>query len=433
MDFKEKYLKYKLKYLELKNQYGGKNKCPYKVGYKVLINGPVGDPYLSREGTITEVHFIRSQEDVNNMICDGVRIDFNLPGEEIISRKYKTTNIELRLTDHMMNYILNKLSLEDLIILWTGTTSQQILSTISNNNFDFYDQPIPNHVTLTLFRLIFPRVDSINFMGRNISDVHFMQSILPIRKLNISNCPQLTDIAFSQLTGIHTLDISECMQNTITDAAFVHLRGIHTLKMSRCNQHTITNAAFVNLVGIKELDMSFCNQPTITDDAFVHLRRIHTLYMSFCRQTDAAFVHLRGIHTLGISNCKNITDSAFAHLGGIHTLNMFNCKQITDAAFVYLEGIQKLNMMWCDKITDAAFVHLRGIKELNMSGCSKITDDAFVHLTGIQVLDISHCFQITENALAHLTGLQKLYLSSHQDRILTSVRRLGIPHVAQDW
>jgi hypothetical protein len=47
-----------------------------------------------------------------------------------------------------------------------------------------------------------------------------------------------------------------CAQATITDAAFRNLRGIHTLDMSGCNQPRITDAAFANLQGINSLNMS---------------------------------------------------------------------------------------------------------------------------------------------------------------------------------
>jgi hypothetical protein len=89
----------------------------------------------------------------------------------------------------------------------------------------------------------------------------------------------ITDAAFANLAGIHTLDMSFCNQGTITDAAFAHLAGIHTLKMGVCNQPAITDAAFANLRGIHTLSMNYCSQPTITDAAFSYLAGIHSLHM----------------------------------------------------------------------------------------------------------------------------------------------------------
>ncbi len=38
----------------------------------------------------------------------------------------------------------------------------------------------------------------------------------------------ITDVAFSYLVGIDTLNMSCCKQSSITDVAFSHLAGIHT-------------------------------------------------------------------------------------------------------------------------------------------------------------------------------------------------------------
>ena len=82
----------------------------------------------------------------------------------------------------------------------------------------------------------------------------------------------------------------------IVDEDFVHIRGdkrvrLHTLNMSNCQceevTSLITDAAFENLRGIHTLDMSYCYQRTITDAAIAQLHGIHTIITtrdSFRRQ-----------------------------------------------------------------------------------------------------------------------------------------------------
>ena len=146
-----------------------------------------------------------------------------------------------------------------------------------------------------------------------------------LRELYMMGCTGFTDAAFVHLRGIHTLDISCCVQPAITDAAFAHLAGIQRLSITCCSQATITDAAFAHLQGIQLLNMSQCSQ--FTDAAFVHLRGIHTLYMWMCSQpaiTDAAFVHLRGIHTLVMDFCRQVTiaGATFSALKGASMLYM---------------------------------------------------------------------------------------------------------------
>lgn len=47
-----------------------------------------------------------------------------------------------------------------------------------------------------------------------------------IQSLSMAYCNQITDAAFLNLRGIHSLNVQFCNQATITAAAFVHLRGI---------------------------------------------------------------------------------------------------------------------------------------------------------------------------------------------------------------
>lgn len=58
----------------------------------------------------------------------------------------------------------------------------------------------------------------------------------------------------------------------------MHLSGVRTLDMSECNQSAIKDAAFAYLSGLHTLDMSGCNQPTITDGAFAHLMHVRKLH-----------------------------------------------------------------------------------------------------------------------------------------------------------
>jgi hypothetical protein len=357
MDYKQKYLKYKTKYLELKNIYGG-NRCPFEVGDYVIITGPVGDPHLGQNGNITHLHFVNKNingQDVR--ICTGAiinlhggirkkslttdirRVDFKVGdyvmitgpvGDPDLGRTGSITNLDnvvaniileggirkrslltnIRLYKHILPKsceIFKNLSLEELLRRYNHMEALEQRD-LENCPFDFYDQPIPVSLTLAQFRNIFRAAYGINLSNYiTITNDDFMTSIRPTAgskrlRINIESCSNVTDAGFAHLAGIQTLNMSFCRQ--LTDAAFAHLRGIQTLNMRYCYQHTITDAAFAHLRGIHTLNMTMCNQPTITDAAFAHLRGIQTLDMGYCDQTtitDAAFAHLRGIQTLDMS------------------------------------------------------------------------------------------------------------------------------------
>ena len=73
-------------------------------------------------------------------------------------------------------------------------------------------------------------------------------------------------------------------RENVTDAAFVHLRGsgIHSLYLRWCDQETITDAAFEHRSGIRGLDLRGCHQATITGATFKHLHGIRWIDTKFC-------------------------------------------------------------------------------------------------------------------------------------------------------
>jgi len=249
MDYKQKYLKYKTKYLDLKQG--------------IYVQGTnLKNKYLDLKGGVVGL------EDLPDVLfCEFL---MNLEWREII--------------DFLK-------------------ANPRRLDVVRTCHFDFYDQA---PMTFTTFRRYFPSAVGLNLSGdRTLVDANFAEFA------NGFTSPALADgmrsPAVKRTRGIKRLNMSHCDQVGITDAAFNNLRGIHTLKMNSCSQVGITDAAFVNLRGIHTLDMSVCNQVGITDAAFVNLRGIHTLNMRGCWQvgiTDAAFVNLRGIHTLNVINCR---------------------------------------------------------------------------------------------------------------------------------
>src|SRR4051812_19379495 len=44
-----------------------------------------------------------------------------------------------------------------------------------------------------------------------------------LQKLNISKCTKLTNRSFQYFTRLHTLDMSECSQNSVSNKAFTYL------------------------------------------------------------------------------------------------------------------------------------------------------------------------------------------------------------------
>jgi len=370
MEYYKKYLKYKNKYLNLRNQFGG-NRCPFSVGDQVRIKGPPTDPFLNRVGTITFLKFENKtiqESEVN--ICIGAILNILPEGHR---KKCITADLE-KLTQYITvseliddlskklnnfheeqvaQFILPSLRRPQLRELYANEPIPKYKHILANCIYDFYNQQLFIFRPVDIRDIeIFRKISGLNVKEGNITDAMLLSFIdnnrTPLQKLNIRLCRNLTDAIFASMPHIKVLDISGNPQ--FTDAALIHLRQIDILKIGGCNQ--ITDAALSRFRNIKILSITACNQ--LTDEAFVNLNGIEELTMMGCNQvtiTDAAFANLRGIKKLDISHCsqKTITDAAFANFTGIKSLNMSYCNQktITAAAFVHLVGIKELQMDYC--------------------------------------------------------------------------------------
>ena len=209
------------------------------------------------------------------------------------------------------------------------------------------------------------------------------------------------------------------------DDDLIHIRGINAVSISDCIG--LTNAAFVYLKGVKVLDIA---APPIETRSG---RDMFTTY------TDAALVHLKGIHTLIMSNNCGFSNHGFDNLRGINTLIMGGCEGLTDVALSYLEGIKMLDISryqtiyyftWGPNISDAGLVHLKGIRVLIARNQPNITDAGLVHLKGIKILDISNYqgtrMNITEAGLIHLQGIKKLIMIDCDPINIAAARSVGL-------
>jgi hypothetical protein len=382
MDFKQKYLKYKQKYINLKNHIGCEDRCPFKIGECVIITGSVDDPDINKFAKITDLLFKElvikpsGQHGPGNQtnICIRAKVDI-LGGEE--GRIKNTTNLRnLRMIDHdnlgndPIFKILINLPITELITIYKAPFLINIKEIIENYPFDFYNQQIPGGMTLAQFRNIFKAAIGINLKESQITDAEFIADIIPTRplhlgvvlparnlRINISLSSKLTDAALEVLNNrIHTLNIVGNIK--IKAAGFVYLRGIHTLDMQGYYPPNITNECLEQLSGIHTLNINGCHK--ITNDGLAHITGIHTLNMSQCPLiTDSGFVHLRGINTLILNSSDHITGIGFAHLAEIQRLDIRYSTGIIPDSIAYLRRIKQLKMIGCNPATIAAAQALR--------------------------------------------------------------------------
>jgi hypothetical protein len=87
-----------------------------------------------------------------------------------------------------------------------------------------------------------------------------------LKYLEVKDCEQMIDDAFSYLSGLQSLTISGC--RCITGTGFVHLTGIRTLGIDDCLG--ISDASLAHVPDLTTLTILKC--PQFTDAAIAHFK-----------------------------------------------------------------------------------------------------------------------------------------------------------------
>ena len=305
------------------------------------------------------------------------------------------------LPEDVLTVICLNLTMRDAISLYK-IRNKNVRSAIEKTKFDFFDQFMPQLITIKQFRAIFKNAIGIKidcFNGKLTLTDENLECIIP---KNLYGAP---------LKGIRVF-LDHC--GTITDNHLKYLKGVHTLELFGCRTN-ISDIGWKYLSGIHTLDIPDSN---ITDSGLQYLRGIHTLNIQYCKNiTDAGLEHLRGIHTLNLRDNMNITDSGLQYLGGIHTLIIDNSWKITNDGLKYISGVHSLSIRH-DACYPPGFVHNindDGLKYLgdniNILNICKfnITDEGLKYLgtlPNLNILNYWHCKRTTENGKQYLKNIK---------------------------
>jgi F-box/leucine-rich repeat protein 14 len=187
-----------------------------------------------------------------------------------------------------------------------------------------------------LFQL--PKLTSIDVSYCRITDAAVMHLPQRLERLNLSNCPRLTEASAQFLT------------QTLVNLQCLGLRG-PTLTLSLKN--------LSNLKGIQQLDLSGC--AAVSDDTISCLRLL---------------VDLRDLRLRGCGNVSNEGVKILCQISMLISLDLSCCGQITDAgAFMLSKGnphLQSLDLSFNHHITVVgarALARKPGLIHLNLDYC----------------------------------------------------------------
>jgi len=108
-------------------------------------------------------------------------------------------------------------------------------------------------------------------------------------------CPKLVELGLTsdlvllpaeigQLTGLQSLDLSDCEQLGSVPVEIGQLTGLHTLDLSYCEQLASLPTEIGQLTGLQTLNLSFCRQLASLPAEIGQLTGLQTLNLCYCTQ-----------------------------------------------------------------------------------------------------------------------------------------------------
>ncbi|ODM96941.1 Chaoptin [Orchesella cincta] len=186
--------------------------------------------------------------------------------------------------------------------------------------------------------------------------------------------------AFSSLTGLKSIDLSENRIERIENQAFEGVEhSLLRLKMANSiRMGTLPSKAFQKLSALRYLDLSANGLNNVPEDTFAESKRLQYLNLRFNKLSSVP---------------KNMFDCTKVPRIQTILLSFNNIKEVR-SGFVRLKELEivELNENVIETISPRAFEDLTNLRILNLAGnkISILEDEAFQNLPRLQILDLSH-------------------------------------------
>lgn len=257
--------------------------------------------------------------------------------------------------------MINKIP-NELVSIILNKIQPEIILNICEFNEEILDMIIYSKIGLDLSKMIISDYDLMLLSG--------IEAINCSGKMIENKQYKITDQGILALFGIKRIDMSNCPN--ITDECFSVLSEAEHVKMANC--HKITDIGVSKLKHVKTLDISFCDK--ITDNGIISLKNLDLLLFTSKYITEKSLGVLcprtewnpQGCLTGGIQYMSmtdkhaELDDNIYKAISGVKCVN-FNMCNIIDDFVGYLTNV-KLVIFSCCSITIACLEKLRHVQEI---------------------------------------------------------------------
>lgn len=312
----------------------------------------------------------------------------------------------------------------------------------------------------------------------NNETVNIISHVSKLQKLNLNNCPRITDLSkLANLTGLTYLDISCCyevrhvppvttLETLDMDSCcavtswetLATLRSLSVLCLSSCHVDDSTLRSLPD--SLRELDLGYCRNltdvclPDIARSANLEflnltgcgkltcldplkvLKGLIEVKLMFCigLETLGAFSHMPQLRMIYAPHTELTCESLKHSLENLPSLDYLELSysRLTHVALHQpLPALQKLELRSCHMLYNLSNLSFCSqLLILDLSGCRMVSEHSLaslVHVPNLQHLDLNSCLELTDEALRQVVKLSELRYLNLNHCVL--IKNAGMEHL----
>lgn len=228
-----------------------------------------------------------------------------------------------------------------------------------------------------------------------------------ITSVNLPNCRQVNDHAFTACSNLFSISLSNC--NEIKGYAFDGCSSLNYISLPNCK--ILGDDVFRNCA-LSSIDLPKCE--SIGGNNFYSTNIVNVSLPLIKSLSYSAFFNCTSLININMPECEYIGTMCFKGCTSLSEINFSQVKIISTQAFEDCTNLTTVTLSNCIEIGYAAFQSCNNLISISLPVCYSINSSAFYSCTNLSYIELPKCEKIYSSAFYGCQNLLSLYLMNSQ-------------------
>lgn len=228
-----------------------------------------------------------------------------------------------------------------------------------------------------------------------------------ITSVNLPNCRQVNDHAFTACSNLFSISLSNC--NEIKGYAFDGCSSLNYISLPNCK--ILGDDVFRNCA-LSSIDLPKCE--SIGANNFYGTNIVNVSLPLIKSLSYSAFFYCSSLININMPECEYIGTMCFKGCTSLSEINFSQVKIISTQAFEDCTNLTTMTLPNCIEIGYAAFQSCNNLISISLPVCYSINSSAFYSCTNLSYIELPKCEKIYSSAFYGCQNLLSLYLMNSQ-------------------